>query len=311
MRRAAAVLAILLLLAWLALPVVRAYSLVSAQHSTPATPSDLAVADVTFTAGDGTPLRAWLALARPGAPAVVLVHGFKTSRAEMLPWARFLHDAGYNALLFDLRGSGRSGGGTIGLGATEPRDIAEAVQTAGEAFHTDRVAVLGISLGAGAAILAAADDPHITAVVADSAWTDQDFQLARLGFLDVGPVRLPLPPLGVPAVNLMVGADVTKARPLDAIARIAPRPIFLIHSADDQNATTPLDGAKRLYAAAGDPKDLWIVPSGGHVGAITSFPDEYRARVIAFLKKAIGVRLADYSGGRSDESAARISLMCP
>jgi len=286
-RRAVAVIVIIAVLAWLHLPIVRAYSLVSAQHATPATPSGLAVANVTFTERDGTAIRAWLALARPGAPAVVLVHGFKTSRAEMVPWARFLHDAGYNALLFDLRGSGDSGGGTIGLGATEARDIVEAVQTAGEAFHTDKVAVLGISLGAGAAILAAADDPRIAAVVADSAWTDQDFQLARLGFIDLGGVRLPLPPLGVPAVNLMVGADVTKARPLDVIARIAPRPLLLIHSADDGNATTPLAGAQRLYAAAGEPKELWIAPSGGHVGAINSYPDEYRARVLAFLDKAL------------------------
>ena len=285
-RRAAAVLIVLSLLAWVLLPVARAYSLVSAQHSDASAPADLSVADVTFKSTDETPIRAWLAPAKVGAPAVVLVHGFKTSRAEMLPWARFLHDAGYNALLLDLRGAGRSGGATIGLGATETRDIVEAVQTAGEAFRTDHVAVLDISLGAGAAILAAADDPRISAVVADSAWTDQDFQLARLGFIDSGPFRLPLAPLGVLAVNAMVGADVTRARPLDAIARIAPRPILLIHSADDDNATTPVEGARRLFAAAGEPKELWVAQHGGHVGAINAFPDEYRARVLAFLGAA-------------------------
>ncbi len=287
-RRVFAVLVVLAILAWVLLPVARAYSLVSANHSEPSVPTDLGVADVTFESTDGTPIHAWLAPAKVGAPAVVLIHGFKTSRAEMLPWARFLHDAGYNALLLDLRGAGRSGGGTIGLGATEPRDIVAAVQTAGEAFRTDRVAVLGISLGAGAAILAAADDPRIAAVVADSAWTDQDFQLARLGYIDAGPFRLPLPPLGLVAVNAMVGADVTRARPLEAIAHIAPRPILLIHSADDDNATTPLEGARRLFAAAGEPKELWVAPHGGHVGAINAFPDEYRARVVAFFRQALG-----------------------
>jgi alpha-beta hydrolase superfamily lysophospholipase len=286
-RRGLAVLIVLAILGWVLLPVVRAYSLVGAHHSEPSVPTDLGVADVTFESTDGTPIRAWLALAKAGAPAVVLVHGFKTSRAEMLPWARFLHDAGYNALLLDLRGAGRSGGSTIGLGATETRDIVEAVQTAGEAFRTDHVAVLGISLGAGAAILAAADDPRIAAVVADSAWTDQDFQLARLGVVDVGPFRLPLLPLGVPAVNAMVGVDVTRARPLEAIARISPRPILLIHSADDDNATTPVEGARKLFAAAGEPKELWIAPRGGHVGAISASPEEYRARVLAFLHDAL------------------------
>ena len=286
-RRVFAVLIVLAILAWLVLPVARAYSLVSARHSDPIVPTDIGVADVGFDSTDGTPIRAWLALAKVGAPAVVLVHGFKTSRAEMLPWARILHAAGYNSLLLDLRGTGRSGGGTIGLGATETRDIVAAVQTAGEAFRTDHVAVLGISLGAGAAILAAANDPQISAVIADSAWTDQDFQLARLGVIDIGPFRLPLPPLGVLAVNAMVGADVTRARPLDAIAHISPRPILLIHSADDDNATTPLNGARELFDAAGEPKELWVAPHGGHVGAINAFPDEYRARVLAFLDAAL------------------------
>jgi uncharacterized protein len=286
----AAVVAVL----WLALPVARAYALVSPRHNDAAAPSDLSVEDVRFQVGpDRTatglvPLAAWTIHTTHGSPAVVLVHGFKTSRDEMVPWARFLHAAGYNVMLLDTRGSGQSGGGTIGLGATEPSDISFAVEVARGEFGTTKVAVLGISLGAGAAILAAAADKNITAVVADSAWTDQDFQLARLGFIDLGPVRLPLPPLGVLAVNAMVGADVTRARPLDTIAKIAPRPILLIHSADDDNATTPLDGAKKLYEAAGEPKDLWVAPRGGHAGAINAFPDEYRARVLAFLERSLG-----------------------
>ena len=89
---------------------------------------------------------------------------------------------------------------------------------------------------------AAAADPSISAVVADSPWTDQDLQLSRLSFLPIGSLRVPLPPYGIAAVNALVGADVTKARPLDAIARISPRPILLIHSADDDNATTPVEG---------------------------------------------------------------------
>ena len=296
MKRVLAALVILALLSWLVLPLLRAFTLVSSHHSDPVAPADLALEDLRFSVGpDASPspvrdveVAAWTLHTVHGAPAVVLVHGFKTSREEMIPWARFLHDAGYNVLLLDTRGAGKSGGSTVGLGATEPHDISQAVTVARQQFGTDKVAVLGISLGAGAAILAAADDPEISAVVADSAWTDQDFQLSRLSFVPVGPLRVPLPPYGVGIVNLFVGADVTKARPLDAIARISPRPILLIHSADDDNATTPLEGARKLFAAAGEPKELWVAPRGGHVGAINAFPDEYRARVVAFLRAALG-----------------------
>jgi len=293
-KRVALAALLLLLAAWVLAPAARAYQLVVGRSSDPVAPQDLQVEDFRFKAGADSELvqttgelAGWTIQTVHGAPAVVLVHGFKTSREEMLPWARFLHDAGYNVVLFDTRGCGKSSGSTVGLGATEPRDISLAVELARDQFGTNKVAVLGISLGAGAAILAAADDPRISAVVADSAWTDQDFQLARLSFLQLGPIRLPLPPYGTAAVNALVGADVTRARPLDAIAQISPRPILLIHSADDDNATTPVEGARKLFAAAGEPKDLWIAPRGGHVGAINASPDEYRARVLAFLGSAL------------------------
>jgi dipeptidyl aminopeptidase/acylaminoacyl peptidase len=204
----------------------------------------------------------------------------------MLPWARFLHAAGYNVLLFDMRGCGTRDESFIGLGATEPDDVSLAVSLAGATFQTARIAVLGISLGAGVALLAAGQDPAISAVIADSAWTDQDFTLGRLAHQDLGPVRVPLVPYGTAAVNAMVGADATKARPLDVVGLISPRPVLLIHSADDDNATTPLEGARRLYEAARQPKQLWVADRGGHIGAINAFPDEYRAYVLGFLRDA-------------------------
>jgi pimeloyl-ACP methyl ester carboxylesterase len=285
-RRILAAVLIAILLAWLAAPVARAYLLVVGHPSAVRPPAGLTVEDITFGPVEAR-LAGWLVRTKPGAPAVVLAHGFKTSREEMVPWARFLHDAGYNVLLFDTRACGQSGGATVGLGAIEAQNIELAARSAKGAFGTSRIGVLGISLSAGAAILAAADDLEISAVVADSAWTDQDLQLSRLSFIPVGTLRIPLPPLGVPAVNAMAGTDVTKARPIDAIARIAPRPLFLIHSADDENATTTVDGARRLFDAAGEPKQIWIAPRGGHVGAIDAFPDEYRSRVLAFLEGAL------------------------
>lgn len=49
----------------------------------------------------------------------------------------------------------------------------------------------------------------------------------------------------------------------------------------------PVEGARKLFAAAGEPKQLWIAPRGGHVDAINVFPDEYPARVLAFLRDAL------------------------
>jgi len=290
-----AVVALLALVAlgWALAPAVRGVSLVATAPSRAAPDvrsAGIPLQDVRFDAADGVHLAGWLALASPSAPTVILVHGFKGSRAEMLPWARFLHAAGYNVLLYDSRGCGRSDGWRITLGAREPLDVigaARYLRGRGD-LHNERIGALGISLGAGIALLAAAREPGIAAVVADSAWADEGPQLARMGSIPVGPLAVPVLPYEPALVGALAGADLRDVSPLAEIGKIAPRAVLLIHSADDANATTPLAGERALYAAAGRPKAEWIAPSGGHVGALAAHPAGYQARVLAFFGEYLG-----------------------
>jgi pimeloyl-ACP methyl ester carboxylesterase len=245
----------------------------------------LPVITVRFAASDGVPLAGWLVIATPAAPTIILVHGSKGSRTDMLPYARFLYAAGYNVLLYDSRGCGASGGWGITDGMREPDDVIGAVSyLAARSDLTDkRYGALGISLGAGTAILAAAREPRLAAVVADSVWPDQGVQIARMGSLSFGSVALPAIPYELALVDALAGGRLEDARPLGAIARLAPRAVLLIHSADDRNPTTPLAGERALYAAARSPKAQWIAPSGGHVGALGAHPADYERQVLAFF----------------------------
>ena len=99
-KRVGADILLAVLVAWLVAPVARAYQLVAGRSSDPVAPKDLQVEDFRFKAGADSELAqttgelaGWTVQTVHGAPAVILVHGFKTSREEMLPWARFLHDA--------------------------------------------------------------------------------------------------------------------------------------------------------------------------------------------------------------------------
>ncbi len=275
----------LVVLVWAALPLARGALLVRhgpvgvvARWSEPAE-------EVTFVASDGVRLRGTLLGAPEARATVILVHGFKSTRDEMAPYASFLRDAGYAVLLYDSRGCGASDG-VFGVGATEDRDVRGAVSFV-RSRGAARVAVLGVSLGAGAALLAAERDEHIDAVVADSAWTDEQFQLDHMRSVRVGRVEVPLLPYERVLVDALIGGRLEDARPVDHIDAISPRPLLLIHSADDTNATTTLAGARALYDAAGQPKELWIAPSGGHAGALGAQPDEYVRRVLAFLGRAL------------------------
>jgi alpha-beta hydrolase superfamily lysophospholipase len=277
----------LLLAAWALLPVPRVVGLiVNAGHRTaPAMPGDLPVQEVHFQATDGVHLAGWLLIASTHAPTLILVHGSRGTRTDMLPWARFLFAAGYNVLLYDSRGCGESEGWGIALGTREPDDVIGAVHFLQQRadLQTKRFGALGISLGAGVVLLAAAREAALLATVADSAWADTSAQLAWMDSISRPPFTLPLLPYGPALADALVGGDIAATRPVDVIGQIAPRAVLLIHAADDQNATTSLSGERRLYAAAGQPKEQWIVPHGGHVGALNAYPQEYQQHVLAFF----------------------------
>lgn len=284
-------------LAWAATPAMRAVTLVgnwSGRDTPDATRAGVPVQTVWFNAADGAHIAGWFALASPHSPTVILVYGFKGSRRDMLPWARFLFSAGYNVLLFDDRGSGQSDGWGSALGTREADDVIGAVRYLQRRpdLVVRNFGALGISLGAGVVLLAAAREPALAAVVADSAWTDEHAQLDHMATLRIGPLALPVLPYEPALVDRLIGARLEGTQPLAVIGQIAPRAVLLIHSADDGNTTTPLAGEQALYAAAGQPKFQWIAPSGGHVGALHAHPADYQSHVLAFFAVYLGAPTA-------------------
>ena len=136
---------------------------------------------VNFKAEDGTALSGWLVpvidahrvvsekdkVLRSHRPGIVLVHDFGQSPQQLLPLVRPLHEEGLNVLLVALRGSdgARTSGQTFGL--KESQDVVAAVDLLKHTPFVDarRIAVAGVGSGANAAMLAAAKDPSIKALI--------------------------------------------------------------------------------------------------------------------------------------------------
>lgn len=248
---------------------------------------DAGLDEVTFPTGDGLTLRGWYWPADQPRAAIVVAHGFAMTRLELIELARGLQARGYAMLLFDFRAHGASDGRRSTIGAREAEDV-----VAGVRFLRGRpelrhcaIGVLGVSMGAVAALLAAAREPAIAAVVADSAFT-------TLHEIAAGGLRLlyhlppfPFVPLIVRFGEALTGHRITANRPVDAVAAIAPRPLLIVHGAQDR--LIPLANAHALYAAAGAPKELWVVPDMGHVAAHHQVADEYLARVDDFFSRAL------------------------
>ncbi len=248
----------------------------------------LAYEDVAFEAIDGSTLRGWFVPAgdRPRG-AVLTVHGGGGDRRSYMGLLPVLHGEGYAVLMFDCREQGISDGTGRGmsLGMRESADVVSAVDWLTERGF-ESIAALGSSQGATSVILGAGVDSRIDAVVAQGTGTTL-YAMSR--------ANAQLAPFPDWFVHLFVRTIVWRTgppwheivadgpNPASAIARIAPRPIFLIQGAEDEMA--PASQARENFALAGDPKELWIVDGVGHRGLRRAIGAEYDRRILAFLKE--------------------------
>jgi fermentation-respiration switch protein FrsA (DUF1100 family) len=131
----------------------------------------------------------------------------------------------------------------------------------------------------------AAQCPAIAAIVSDSGF-GQVQPTVQAGLWHRGmPHRLAriVAPWVVRFVGLRLRCDLAAADPLRWVSQISPRPVMFIHGGRDIYVT--LTEIERLYAAAGNPKALWIVQEAEHRRIDVLCPEEYRTRVLDFFEQ--------------------------
>jgi fermentation-respiration switch protein FrsA (DUF1100 family) len=178
-------------------------------------------------------------------------------------------------LAWDFRGHGASGGELVTLGYHETLDVEAALAFALAQPDVEHVGGWGGSMGAVTMIRAAAKNPEIEAMVADSPFATLEDELD---------LRVPYPllnPLIRAFAERETGLRLDLVRPVDDIRRISPRPVFLIQGMGD--TMVPLDSAERLFAAAGEPRELWTEPAVPHLNMYAYYRERYTRRVIKFF----------------------------
>jgi dipeptidyl aminopeptidase/acylaminoacyl peptidase len=149
----------------------------------------------------------------------------------------------------------------------------------------ERIGVYGFSMGGAVAILTAAQDTRVRAIVSDSAFTSLKDQMERVVTSAYRLPGIPFYSLAHWIYDLYFGACLEKVSPIDAVAKISPRPILLIAGQTD-NRMTATD-AERLLEAASQPKELWTVPAAGHGETLAMAGQTYPERVVNFFKRAL------------------------
>ena len=257
--------------------------------------------DVAFDAPDGVHLKGWWVPATDVRGTVVLVHGLNRSRIEMVRKVPFLHAQGWNALLFDLRHHGESSGDVRSLGWFERQDV-----RAAGAFARTRspvpVVLWGVSLGAAAATLAAAEDPSVAGLVCDSSYRSlrdtvrHHVQLARHS----SPWMRAIPAWPISSEFLFWIGRSGRFDPdaLDvraAAAHLADRPTLFVANSGDRRM--PPEIAFELKEAAGGHAKVLVVPGHSHGGAWREGTHAYESAVADLLREVADVRVADGNQG--------------
>jgi hypothetical protein len=239
------------------------------------------VEDVQLHTSDGLTLEGSYVPSRNGA-AVIVAFGRKGTQRP----ARMLVRHGYGVLIFDRRGEGESDGDPNPYAWDEgERDLHAAVEflESRPEVKPGRIGGLGLSVGGETFLQAAAHDKSVRAVVSEGASARSSGELASVPGSELGPL----------AINAMVTAGTAvfgnvspPAHLIDQVDRIAPRPLFLIYSAQVKNGVERRFN-RAYYRQAGGPKAIWGVTDAGHVGAQEARPREYERRVTAFYDRAL------------------------
>jgi uncharacterized protein len=235
--------------------------------------------EVSFRTEDGLLLGGWWLPSPRAKRTVIALHGHRGARHHCVGIAAALWRRGYNVLLFDHRGRGSSEGETISLGHFEAVDASAAIGYALCRAPNVPVGLIGYSMGGAVALTCAAEDRRVGAVVADSPFASERGLVRALLRKRVGPLNGPIAALS----ERFLPYDPGEVEPLKEVAKIAPRAAMFVHGLLDE--TCDHEDSIRLFEAAGDPKELWLLEGAGHCDAYFLDRGAYCERVAAFFEE--------------------------
>ena len=234
-------------------------------------------------------------------PAFLVLHGFGSNKdsSNVLGPAKVLNDLGYVTLRFSMRGCGDSEGErgrVICLDQVEDTRNAVTFLAQHPAVDPKRIAVVGSSFGGAVSVYAGGVDERIAAVISNGGWGDGERKFrgqhkspeewarfmkmladgrehrAKTGKSLMVPRYdiVPIPPHL--RANLAKGshqefpAETAQSmfdfRADDVVGKIAPRPLLLIHAAND--SVTPTEQSVGLFKRAGQPTELHLFSEVDH-----------------------------------------------
>lgn len=243
--------------------------------------------DLAIRTADGLIIAATYRPGRaPDAPGVLMLHGNGASRAATANNAAWLAGCGFAVLAIDFRGHGQSAAAPHSFGLYESRDAAAAFAWLKRSQHGAPVAVLGISLGGAAALLGERGPLPADAMILQAVYPDIRHAIRnRIAAVTLPAAGTVLEPLLSYQSLPRFGAWPGRLSPRAALG--AYRGAVLVIGGSGDLFTPPWE-TRAMFEAAPGPKSLWLAPDADHAQTSDLATDAYRARVLAFLRRAVG-----------------------
>jgi len=245
-----------------------------------------------FTGPDGLSRSGWFFPGHRTAPVLVLCHGYKSSRSEILTLATSLQQHRYNVFVFNFAGHGESPVGYTTLGGREAGELQAAINMLAQRtdMDTTRIGLWGYSMGGYAVLQVASHSPRVQAIVVDSGYPSPA-ALLRIELRNLGAGTLPLLSeltiIEFRVVSLFLGAAPDVHRDLSRLTGVSK--LFIV--GDD----APRLGAltQELHNASPPPKELVVLPRTNQASLLEEDRRNYEKLVASFFQRALPLGGAD------------------
>lgn len=216
----------------------------------------------------------------------IVVHGYGGSGKLMSDKSKYFYDMGYNVLIPDLRGHGKSEGDYIGMGWKDRLDIISWINFIIKENPNAEIVLHGTSMGAATVLMTSGENlpSNVKAIVADcaytSAWDEFSYQLET--YLKV-PSSYILNVTNM-VTKLKAGYSLKEASALESVKK-ATVPILFIHG--DKDKFVPYSMMDKLYDATSSPKEKLTIDGGEHANSDLVSPFLYWLTVEDFLNQYV------------------------
>lgn len=216
----------------------------------------------------------------------IVIHGYMGQGNGMTGFANAFYNRGYNVLVVDLRGHGKSEGNYVGMGWHDRLDIVDWINYIIEKNNDSKVILFGISMGAATTMMTTGETlpKNVKLAIEDcgytSTWDEFSYKLKQL-------FKLPTFPT-LNAANtvcrIRAGYDFKESSAVEQVKK-SKTPTLFIHGSED--TFVPFEMLDKVYNAANCEKEKLVIEGAEHGMASTINPELYWQTIDRFIEKYI------------------------